>query len=66
VLLRKLDRVSSREGVSNRDYISLTDFVVQETAAGVRIVRNLLSNPSQLSQLVDPDTPTLMPHVPAM
>ncbi|KAL3769505.1 hypothetical protein ACHAW5_001238 [Stephanodiscus triporus] len=66
VLLRKLDRVSSREGASNRDYTSLTDFVVQETAAGVRIVRNLLSNPSQLSQLVDPDTPTLVPHVPAI
>jgi len=66
VLLRKLDRVSSREGTSNRDYSSVTDFVVQETAAGVRILGNLLSNPSQLSQLVDPDTPTLVPHVPAM
>jgi hypothetical protein len=66
VLLRKLDRVSSREGTSNRDYSSVTDFVVQETAAGVRILGNLLSNPSQLSQLIDPDTPTLVPHVPAM
>jgi hypothetical protein len=66
VLLRKLDRVSLREGTSNRDYSSVTDFVVQETAAGVRIIGNLLSNPSQLSQLVDPDTPTLVPHVPAM
>jgi hypothetical protein len=44
----------------------VTDFVVQETAAGVRILGNLLSNPSQLSQLIDPDTPTLVPHVPAM
>lgn len=63
VLLRKLDRVSSGE---NRDYTSLKDFVVQETAAGVRIIGNLLSNPSTLAQLVDPDTPTLVPHVPAM
>ena len=53
VLLGKLDRVSSREGTSNRDYSSVTDFVIQETAAGVRIIGNLLSNPSQLSQLVD-------------
>ena len=66
VLLRKLDRVSSGDGASNRDYTSLTDFVVQETAAGVRIIGNLLSNPSTLAQLVDPDTPTLVPHVPAM
>lgn len=66
VLLRKIDRVSTQSGPNNRDYASVTDFVAQETAAGVRIVGNLLSNPSQLSQLVDPDTPTLVPHVPAI
>jgi len=66
VLLRKLDRVSSQSGPNNRDYASVTDFVVQETAAGVRIVGSLLSNPSQLSQLVDPDTPYLVAHVPAI
>lgn len=66
VLLRKLERVSTQSGSDNIDYASVTDFVVQETAAGVRILGNLLSNPSQLSQLVDPDTPTLVPHVPAI
>lgn len=66
VLLRKLDRVSSQSGANNRDYASVIDFAVQETAAGVRIVGNLLSNPSQLSQLVDPETPSLVPHVPAI
>jgi len=66
VLLRKLDRVSTRSGKNNRDYKSVSDFVVQETAAGVRIVGNLLSNPSQLTQLIDPETPSLMPHVPAI
>lgn len=66
VLLRKLDRVSTRSGKNNRDYKSVRDFVVQETAAGVRIVGNLLSNPSQLTQLIDPETPTLVPHVPAI
>lgn len=66
VLMRKLDRVSAKSGPSNRGYASVTDFVVQETAAGVRIVGNLLSDPSTLIQLVDPDTPTLVPHVPAI
>ena len=66
VLLRKLDRVSTRSGKNNKDYKSVSDFVAQETAAGVRIVGNLLSNPSQLTQLIDPDTPTLVPHVPAI
>jgi len=66
VLLRKLDRVSTRSGKNNRDYKSVSDFVVQETAAGVRIVGNLLSNPAQLTQLIDPETPTLVPHVPAI
>lgn len=66
VLLRKLDRVSTKSGRNNRDYKSVSDFVVQETAAGVRIVGNLLSNPTQLTQLIDPETPTLVPHVPAI
>lgn len=66
VLVRKLDRVASKSGANNRDYSSVMDFAVQETAAGVRIVGNLLSNPSQLIALVDPETPTLVPHVPAI
>ena len=66
VLLRKLDRVQSKSGPNNRDYGSVTDFVVREGAAGVRIVGSLLSNPEQLSQLVDPSTPSLVPHVPAI
>jgi len=44
----------------------VADFVVREGAAGVRIVGNLLSDPSQLQQLIDPSTPTLVPHVPAI
>ncbi|KAL3822052.1 hypothetical protein ACHAXA_007845 [Cyclostephanos tholiformis] len=67
VLLRRLDRVSSGEGANdNRDYTSLKDFIVREATAGWRIIGNLLSNPSTLAQLVDPDTPTLVPHVPAI
>ncbi|KAL7483550.1 hypothetical protein ACHAW6_009189 [Cyclotella cf. meneghiniana] len=66
VLLRKLDRVSSKYGEDERNFESLKDFVVKETSAGIRIVGNLLSNPSQLTQLIDPETPTLIPHVPAI
>jgi hypothetical protein len=66
VLFRRIDRVSSSPNASSRNYESLTDFVVKETSAGIRIVGNLLSNPSQLTQLIDPETPTLIPHVPAI
>ena len=44
----------------------MKDFVVQESAAGVRIVINLLRNPSQLGYIVDPTAPKLVPHVPAI
>ncbi|EED94527.1 predicted protein [Thalassiosira pseudonana CCMP1335] len=66
VLLRKIDRVSTRTGPNNRSYASVTDFVVKETSAGIRIVGSLLSHPDQLSQLIDKETPTLIPHVPAI
>ena len=66
VLLRKLDRVRARAGPNNREYASVTDFVARETAAGVRIVGGLLRHPDRLSQLVDPDAPALVPHVPAI
>ena len=49
-----------------RNLESLSGYVYKETSAGVRIVKKLLSNPSQLTQLIDPDTPTLIPHVPAI
>ena len=33
---------------------------------GMRIVSDLVSHPTRLAQLMDPDTPTLVPHVPAI
>ena len=58
------------EGVNiinnSRNYTSLTDYIIQETSAGIRIIGNLLSNPGQLTHLVDPETPTLVAHVPAI
>ena len=66
VLFRRIDRESYTTDANERNLESLSDFVVKETSAGIRIVRNLLSNPSQLTQLIDPETPTLIPHVPAI
>jgi hypothetical protein len=51
---------------NSRNYTSLTDYIIQETSAGIRIIGNLLSNPGQLTNLVDPETPTLVAHVPAI
>lgn len=66
VLFRRIDRESYISDAKERNLESLSDFVVKETSAGIRIVGNLLSNPSQLTQLIDPETPTLIPHVPAI
>ena len=66
VLLRKLDRVSSRTGRNNRDYGSVRDYVVEMSAAGLRIVTDLARNPGQLAYVVDPDVPALVPHIPAI
>ena len=64
VLFRRIDRESRLQ--EERNLESLSGYVYKETSAGVRIVKKLLSNPSQLTQLIDPDTPTLIPHVPAI
>lgn len=66
VLFRRIDRESYTSDAKERNLESLSDFVVKETSAGIRIVGKLLSNPSQLTQLIDPETPTLIPHVPAI
>lgn len=66
VLTRKLERVSTQTGPNNREYSSVSDFVVRETSAGLRIVGGLLAHPDQLAHLVDPDTPLLVSHLPAI
>ena len=66
VLLRKLGRVQSKTGVKNQNWSSVGEYVAYETAAGARIVSNLVRNPQSLLQLVDPETPTLAPHIPAI
>lgn len=66
VLTRKLNRVKSKTGPQNQKWTSVGEYVAYETAAGVRIVSKLVQNPDRLLQLVDPETPTLAPHLPAI
>jgi hypothetical protein len=68
VLWRKLQRVQGKIGVNNQVWKgSVGDFVKAQTSSGVRIVDKILQNQTQFLQLVkDPETPTLVPHVPAI
>eukprot|EP00546_Thalassionema_frauenfeldii_P016707 CAMPEP_0178895090 /NCGR_PEP_ID=MMETSP0786-20121207/384_1 /TAXON_ID=186022 /ORGANISM="Thalassionema frauenfeldii, Strain CCMP 1798" /LENGTH=398 /DNA_ID=CAMNT_0020565263 /DNA_START=179 /DNA_END=1372 /DNA_ORIENTATION=+ len=66
VLIRKLARVQTREGPNNKKWNSVGEFVASQTHTGARIVTGLLANPTRLQHLVDPQTPTLVPHVPAI
>ena len=66
VLLRKLSRVQGKIGPSNQQWRSVGDYVVSQTATGARIVGGLVQNPQRLKYFVDPETPTLVPHVPAI
>jgi hypothetical protein len=68
VLWRKLQRVQGKIGVNNQVWKgSIGDFVKAQTSSGVRILDRILQNQTQFLQLVkDPETPTLVPHVPAI
>jgi len=67
VLLRKLRRVEQKTGLKNQKWNSVGDYVGHQTATAGRIVSHLVfRNPHQLKHLVDPETPTLLPHVPAI
>jgi len=66
VLVRKLGRVNSKAARNEQWGGSISDYVVTQTATGARIVGNLVKTPDQLLQLVDPDTPSLVPHLPAI
>lgn len=66
VLMRKLARVEYRVGPKNQNWKSVGEYVGYEAAAGARIVSNLVKNPNSLRHLVDPETPTLATHLPAI
>jgi hypothetical protein len=66
VLKRKLKRVKERIGPNNKKYTSVEEYVVTQTATGARIISDLVLNPDRLFHLADPNTPWLMPHIPAI
>jgi len=67
VLIRKLERVRDKRGPNNQRYDgSLSDYFVTEMATIPRIVSGFVQNPDRIKHLVDPSTPTLIPHVPAI
>ena len=66
VLLRKLNRVKEKNGKNNKKYKSVEDYVVTQTKTGLRILDGLARNPTKIKQLVDPATPTLIPHLPSI
>lgn len=66
VLFRKLGRVKDKVGPNNKQWNSVSDYIVHEMEAGIRIVTSIVQRPDQIQQLIDPRTPTLVPHVPAI
>lgn len=66
VLRRKLDRVRGKVGKNNQKYNSVEEYVASQTFSGARILGDLARNPDRLLHLADPNTPSLMPHLPAI
>jgi len=66
VLKRKLNRVKLQEGAKNKKYPSVGQYVVSQNTIGARIIGELVIHPDRLLQLADPNTPSLLPHIPAI
>jgi hypothetical protein len=66
VLTRKLQRVQDKRGPNNEKWEHVGDYVYHQTSTAARIVSVLLQDPKQLKYLVDPETATLVAHVPAI
>lgn len=67
VLLRKLNRVRYQVSPKNKQYKSVNEFIKSQTITGMRILQGLATNPESIKQaLVDPNTPSLIPHIPSI
>jgi len=67
VLNRKLKRVQGTVGRNNQKYEgSVGQYVATQTVSGARILKDLALHPDRLAHLVDPNTATLVPHLPAI
>ena len=63
---RKLDRVRAEIGKNNQKYNSVEHYVASQTFSGARILGDLALNPDRLMHLADPNTPSLIKHLPAI
>ena len=66
VLVRKLNRVHNRVSPKNKQYKSVNEFIQSQTITGIRILKGLASSPDSIKHLVDPSTPSLIPHIPSI
>ncbi len=66
MLGRKLGRVRAKEGPNNARWQSVGQYVQSQTVTATRIVGALVKNPTRLNQLLDPEVPSLLPHMPAI
>jgi hypothetical protein len=66
MLGRKLGRVRAKEGPNNAQWQSVGQYVQSQTVTATRIVGALVKEPRRLNQLLDPEVPSLLPHMPAI
>ena len=67
VLGRKLARVQRKIGKHNAQWKGVGHYLYRQTLASIHMIRGCIQKPYRISQLaVDPFTPTLLPHAPAI
>lgn len=65
-LNRKISRVKQKQGKRNKKYKNVEEYIVSQTLTSGRILSDLARNPDRLLHLADPNTPSLVPHLPAI
>jgi hypothetical protein len=65
-LNRKILRVKQKQGKRNKKYKNVEEYIVSQTLTSGRILSDLARNPDRLLHLADPNTPSLVPHLPAI
>lgn len=65
-LNRKILRVKQKQGKRNKKYKNVEEYIVSQTLTSGRIITDLARNPDRLLHLADPNTPSLVPHLPAI
>lgn len=65
-LNRKILRVKQKQGKRNKKYKNVEEYIVSQALTSGRILGDLARNPDRLLHLADPNTPSLVPHLPAI